>query len=138
MNEPPIYTQYHPRWYRQRISTWWWMRDWRYLKFIGRELSCLGVAWVVALLLMLLYCVSQGAASYAEFLDLMKSPVMIAVNLIAMCFTLFHTITWFNLAPSAMAVRMGGKRLPDLAIAAPNYLGWVVVSALVWWFLLRG
>jgi fumarate reductase subunit C len=47
-------------------------------------------------------------------------------------------VTWFNLAPKAMAVRMRGKRLPAVAIAAPNYAAWVVVSAVVAWILLRG
>ena len=42
---------------------------------------------------------------------------------------MFHAVTWFNLAPKAMAIRVGGKRLPDLMIAAPNYVAWVVVSA---------
>jgi len=47
-------------------------------------------------------------------------------------------VTWFNLAPKAMAVRLGGKRLPGIAVAAPNYAAWVVVSAIVTWIVLRG
>jgi fumarate reductase subunit C len=47
-------------------------------------------------------------------------------------------VTWFNLAPKAMAIRLGGKRLPNLAIAGPNYIAWAVISAAVAWILLRG
>ena len=25
------YTEYHPRWYRRRVSTWWWLARWSYL-----------------------------------------------------------------------------------------------------------
>lgn len=138
MSEPHIYTEYHPKWYRRHVSTYWWMRDWRYLKFILRELSCLGVAWFVVEMLMLLSYLSAGAESYAEFQALMKQPLMVVLNVVAFFLVLYHTITWFNLAPRAMPVRFGGKRLPDWMVAAPNYAAWVAVSAVIAWFLLRG
>jgi fumarate reductase subunit C len=137
MSTPHIYTEYHPKWFRRRTSTYWWMRDWRYLKFILRELSCLAVAWFVVEMLMLLSCLSAGEGSYAEFQALMRRPLMIALNAVALALALYHTITWFNLAPRAMPVRFGGKRLPDWMVAAPNYAAWVAVSGVIAWFLLR-
>ena len=56
---------------------------------------------------------------------------------IALLLILFHTITWFNLAPRAMPLRLRGKRLPDWMVAAPNYVAWVVISAAVAWLILR-
>jgi len=50
---------------------------------------------------------------------------------------LFHTITWFNLAPSAMPVRLGGKRVPAFLVAAPSYVMWILISAFVSWLVLR-
>ena len=41
---------------------------------------------------------------------------------------LFHTITWFNLAPRALVVRIGEDKVPDLLIAGPHYMGWMVFS----------
>jgi fumarate reductase subunit C len=137
MSAPHTYTEYHPKWYRRRTSTYWWMRDWRYLKFILRELSCLAVAWFVVEMLMLLWCLSAGEGSYAEFQALMRRPLMIALNAVAFVLALYHTITWFNLAPRAMPVRLGGKRLPDWMVAAPNYGAWIAASAVISWFLLR-
>ena len=49
---------------------------------------------------------------------------------------MFHAITWFNLAPKAMVVRVGGTRVPGLLIAGSNYLAWAIASALVGWLLL--
>src|ERR671926_473958 len=136
MNETPIYTEHHPRWYRKRVSTYWWLRDWRYLKFILRELSCLGVAYFVVIMLMMLNAMHEGAYSYHEFQTWMRSPLMIVFSVIAFLLVLYHTITWFNLAPSAMVVRLGGKRIPDWMIALPNYIGWIVVSAAIDWVIL--
>jgi fumarate reductase subunit C len=33
---------------------------------------------------------------------------------------------------------MHGKRLPNVAVVAPQYVVWVLVSAAVAWILLRG
>ena len=33
------YTEYHPRWLRPHISTYWWLRKRSYFAFILREIS---------------------------------------------------------------------------------------------------
>ena len=132
------YTLYHPKWYRKRVSTWWWTEQWRSFKFILRELSSLAVIYFVLLLLWLLWSLNKGSDAYADFLAWMKEPLVIAFNFIAFLFVLYHSITWFNLAPKAMPIRMGGKRLPEWMVAAPNYAAWIVISAILAWLILGG
>jgi hypothetical protein len=36
MNDQPAYTDHHPRWYRRRMSTYWWGQRWSYVAFILR------------------------------------------------------------------------------------------------------
>jgi fumarate reductase subunit C len=129
--QTPIYTEFHPRWYRPQISTYWWLGKWAYVKFILRELTSVAVAWTVALLLLQILEVSRGGEHYARFENLMSSPWMIVLNIVAFAFLLMHSITWFNLAPKAMAVRVRGKRVPALMISGPQYVAWIVVSAIV-------
>ena len=131
-------TEFHPRWYRKRVSTYWWLAGWPYTRFILRELTSLFVAWTVALTLLLVRALADGPYALAELQDWLRTPALVALNGVSLLFVIYHTITWFNLAPSAMAVRVGGKRVPDALIAAPNYVGWLGVSAVVVWFLLRG
>ena len=130
-------TEFHPRWYRAPVSTYWWMGSWRYLLFILRELTSVAVAWSVVLTLLLLRALLNGPDAYVRLTNCLRSPWMIALNVITFCFLLLHTITWFNLAPRAIAVRMGGKRVPEFLVAAPNYVLWVVASAVIAWFVLR-
>jgi len=106
-------TEFHPRWYRARVSTYWWMGSWRYLLFILRELTSVAVAWSVVLTLLLLRALLNGPEAYSRFMHRMQSPWMIAFNVIAFCFLLLHTITWFNLAPRAMPVRVAGSECPS-------------------------
>jgi fumarate reductase subunit C len=127
----PAYTEFHPRWYRPQVSTYWWLGKWAYVKFILRELSSVAVAWTVAFMLLQVRALIRGPEAYARFEHRVSSPWMIALNGIAFAFLLLHSITWFNLAPKAMAVRVGGKRLPAVLISGPQYLAWVVISAIV-------
>ena len=131
------YTPFHPRWYRPRVSVYRWLGEWHYLKFILRELSSVAVAFFVIETLFMLSALRDGPEAYAHFQQTMRNPLLIALNVIGFFFVVFHTITWFNLAPSAMPIRMGGKRVPDALIAAPSYVAWVVVSAFVCWLVLR-
>jgi len=131
------YTEYHPRWYRSRVSTWWWLTRWPYLKFILREISSVFVAWFVVVLLLQIRALSRGPDAYARFQHWLQNPLVLWLNLITLFFVVFHAITWFNLAPSAMAVRFRGKRVPDLFIVGANYAAWAAVSLVVAWFLVR-
>jgi fumarate reductase subunit C len=137
MTDQAARTDFHPRWYRKRLSTWWWLGEWHYLTFILRELSSIAVAWFVVVTLFQLRALSHGPETYARFSTRMQSPLMIAMNGVAFCFVVFHTITWFDAAPRAMPVRMHGKRVPEYMVAAPNYVLWIAVSAFVSWLLLR-
>jgi len=130
-------TEYVPKTYRARMSTYWWLDRRPYLKFILRELSSVSVAWFVIFTLIQIRALKRGTDSYAAFEAWLQNPILIAVNLIALFFVIFHAITWFNLAPKAMAVRMGGKRVPNILIAGPNFVAWIVVSAVLAWLILR-
>ena len=49
-----------PQWYREPVSTWWWLRRRSYVAFILREVSSVFVAWSVVFLLLLVHAVGQG------------------------------------------------------------------------------
>lgn len=134
----PHYTEHHPRWYRERVSTYWWLWRWPYLKFVLREISSVFVAWFVVLTLLQVRGLAGGPAEYARLQEWMRSPLLLVLNATSFGFVLFHAVTWFNLAPTAMVVRFRGKRVPGALIAGSNYAAWVMVSALLAWFILRG
>jgi fumarate reductase subunit C len=132
------YTEYHPRWLRQHVSTYWWLRKWSYFAFILREISSLFVAWAVVYLLLIVYAVSQGPIEYNQFLEWSRQPWVTAVNVCSLLLLVFHAVTWFNLAPQALVVHLGHRHVPGSMIAASNYAAWVVVSAIVAWLIIGG
>jgi fumarate reductase subunit C len=131
-------TGYLPKAYRPRISTYWWLARWAYLKFILREISSVFVAWIVVVILLQIRAIDRGPAAYLEFQSWLRNPFVLALNIISVFFILFHAVTWFNLAPKAMVVRARGKRIPGAAIATSNYAAWVLISAAIAWIALRG
>ena len=132
------YTEYHPRWLRPHISTYWWLRKRSYFAFILREISSLFVAWSVVYLLLIVYAVGRGPTVYQELLEWSRQPWVIVVNVISLSLVGFHAVTWFNLAPQALVVRLGHTHVPGTVISASNYAAWVVVSAIVAWIIVGG
>ena len=137
MSERSLATEYHPRWFRRRVSTYWWLERRSYLAFILRELSSVFVAWSVAYLLLLVRAVMQGQSRYEEFLAWSGRPFVLVINIVSLTFVALHAITWFNLAPQAMVIRVLGKRVPGPLIMASNYVAWAVASGLVVWLVLK-
>jgi fumarate reductase subunit C len=148
--------------YRQPVSRLWWLKKRTYFLFVMRELSSVFVAWFAVFLLVLVFAIGRGEASYQRFLEWAASPVVVVVNVVALAFSVLHTVTWFALTPQAMVVRFRGRqvramkevpvagrwvpaatvvrvggRLPAGAVIASQYVGLVVVSAFIAWLVLR-
>lgn len=138
MTAPPAYTPFHPRWYRRRVSVWWWLQKGSYAFFVLRELTSVFVSFVALVTLWQVRALARGPEAYAQALARLRAPLFVAGHVLALAFVLFHSITWFNLAPKAMVVRLGGRRVPDWAVAALNYAACAVLSGAVAAILLRG
>ena len=138
MSVPSLYTEYHPRWYRRRVSVWWWLENWSYAGFVIRELTSVFVALFALVTLWQIQSLARGPEAYARFLARLGRPGFVALHLVGFAFVVFHSITWFNLAPKAMVVRFQGKRVPDVIVSGANYAAWLLLSGAVAFLLLRG
>ena len=132
------HTPYHPKWYRRRVSVWWWLQNRTYTGFVLRELTSVFVAFFALVYLWQLRALAQGPEAYAQFLARLKTPLFLILDGVAFLFILFHSITWFNLAPKAVVVRLKGKRVPDWVVVSLNYAAWLILSGAVAFIVLRG
>ena len=69
-------TEYLPKSYHPRVSTYWWLGRWPYLKFILRELSSVFVAFFVVVTLLQIRALIRGPAEYAAFQQWLRSPLI--------------------------------------------------------------
>jgi len=138
VNSGARYTLYHPKWYRRPVSVWWWLESWPYARFVLRELTSVAVGYFALITLWQVHAIRRGPEAYARVLARLRSPLFIVFDVIALGFVLFHSVTWFNLAPKAMVLRVGGKRVRDSALIGANYAAWVLISAVLAWIVVRG
>ena len=124
--------------YRRPVPNTWWMKRRPYFLFMIREVTSVFVAGYSIFLLVFVYKLGQGRDAYASLIDLIKSPLSIVIHCISLAFVLFHTITWFNATPKILVLRLGEERIPPSLVATTFYAGWVIVSALIGWLVLRG
>lgn len=132
----PAYRRYHPKWHRAGMPIFWWLRSLPYARFIARELTSMLVAYAAVLLLVQVRALDAGPESYARFTAWLGSTPVVVWHLAVLAGLLFHTLTWLHLAPRAMVVRLGGRRVPDAMVLLGQYAAWAGASALVAWVLL--
>jgi len=114
----------------------WWLINRAYFIFMIRELTSVFIAIYLVLLLVLINRIAAGPDAYRAYLAFLATPGMLAFHIVALAAALFHSITWFTLAPKGLAVRLGARRIPDAVIIGSNFAAWIVVSVLLAWIIL--
>ena len=131
----PKYELYHPKWYRKRYPIFWWLEKFAYAKFITRELTSLAVAYAAVFLMLQVWALSKGPETYQRFLDFLGSTPVLIFHGVVLAALLFHSVTWFNLAPQALVLRLGRRRIPNAMVLAGHYAAWLLATALVVWLV---
>ena len=131
----PNYDLYHPNQYRKRYPIFWWLEKLAYGKFITRELTSVAVGYAAILLMLEVWVLSKGQGAYERFENLLQSPLVLIFHGVVLLALLFHSVTWLNLAPRAMVLHLGRRRVPDGAVVAGHYAAWLVATGLVTWYL---
>ncbi|MFQ5968374.1 MAG: fumarate reductase subunit C [Acidimicrobiia bacterium] len=114
----------------------WWFRKVSYFIFMVRELTSLAVA-AYAVFLLVLVASAADAESFSELYEALRSPVSVVLHLIVLLPVLLHAVTWINLMPKSLAIRLGEERVPELFIAAGGFAAWIGVSLVVAFLALR-
>ena len=120
--------------YVREITSEWIFRHPRYLRYMVREFSCLFIGGWTLLMVWGLQQLAQGPAAWAAFLECLKSPASIAFQVLALAFSIYHSITWFNLTPKALPLQIGAGFVPDAAISGAHFGAWAVLSLAVLYF----
>ncbi len=120
---------------REMSKTTWYMRNDRYKIYVLRELTSLLVGFYTFLTIFALAALaSHSEEVWNSFLASQQCTTMVIFHGFALLYFLFfQTFPWFKLAPKAMVVQLGEKKLPDIFIIVGHYVAWVVVSAVIFW-----
>ena len=119
---------------RPMSTTTWYMRNSRYKVYVLRELTSFLVAFYSFLTIFALAALAASPERWNAFLASQQSTAMIVFHGLALLYFLFYqTFPWFKLAPKAMPVHLGEKKLPDSYIVIGHYVAWVILSGFIFW-----
>jgi succinate dehydrogenase subunit C len=119
--------------YVRTMSAEWITRHPRYLRYMVRELSCLFIGGWTLMMVWGLGRLAQGPEAWSAFLQALKSPGSIVLHVLALGFSLYHSITWFRLTPKALPLQRGEDFVPDRVISGAHYAAWALLSLIVLW-----
>lgn len=115
----------------------WWLKHRFFKLYMLREATVLPLVFFTLCLLAGMVALLQGADSWQGWIAFMGSPIVLALNLLALVASLYHAATFFVLFPRVMPLRIAGHRLPDHMIVAGQWAGVVAVALLFFWLLGR-
>lgn len=113
---------------REVSKTTWYFKRPRYMRYMAREVTCIFIGAYTLMLLVGLLRLSQGQAQYEDFLMALRQPASVVFHIVALVFSLYHTFTWFNVAPKALPIQVGEEIWPDSVVASAHYVVWAVLS----------
>ena len=123
--------------YHRSMALTWWLSNRAYFLFMLRELTSVFIAAYLMLFLLMLKKLVVGREAYDAYLRFLATPGMLTFHVVALAAALFHSITWFNLAPMAMRLQFGEKRVSPMVVVGVNYVAWIALSlamtAIVLW-----
>lgn len=122
--------------YIRPMPATWWLHNRQVLMFMLRELSSVFVAGYAIFLMVLLWRFGQGREAFHAFFQAVQSPASIGLQLVALVFVAYHSVTSFNAAPVIMTVWRGEEKIPPALIIGPNYALWLILSVLILWLAL--
>lgn len=119
--------------YYPKMPAMWWLGKRNYFIFMMRELSSVFVALFLVIFLVQLYQLGEGRESYAAFMQKFSSPGWVIFHLVALLFTVLHSVTWFQSAAVILQLKLGQWEVPRRLILGLHMGAWFVASVVVLW-----
>jgi fumarate reductase subunit C len=81
---------------------------------------------------------NASESAYNGWLEAMTHPLALSFHLLALAAALYHTVTWFKVAPKVTPMMfIGNKKVPDIAITLVQYVIAIVLYLLLFMIVWR-
>ena len=90
------------------------------------------------ILLNMLIQLRDGESAYAAFLNLLRTPPVLYLNVVLFVLVLWHALTWFMLIGKAQPIQFTRQPLPWKVVFGINVLLWIGVSSAVVYLIFGG
>lgn len=117
--------------YHQPIAANWWLQLGFYRFYMLREATAIPAVWFSLELIYGLFALKKGEQSWLAFVALLQHPVMLLINVLVLAAALLHSKTWFDLAPKAQSLVLGGKKVSPGPIVKGLWAVMILVSLIL-------
>jgi len=114
--------------YHRELSKIWWLKRAFYSRYMIREGSSIFITLYSLTLAWGVFRLSQGEVAFNEWMAALQHPLFITFHLLALPFVLYHSITWFSLAPKLVDIQIKGKKLEAKVIIYAQYITFILAS----------
>jgi len=114
--------------YQRPMKKSWWLKSIFYSKYMIREGSSILITLYSLTLAWGLLCLSQGEVAFNSWLSILQHPSFIIFHSLVFLIALYHSITWFSLAPKALDLYVKGKPINDKLIINGHYVAFAMIS----------
>jgi fumarate reductase subunit C len=102
-----------------------------YRRYMLREMTCVLIgAWTLTMVVGVIR-LAQGDTAWNGFLAALATPAGVIFQLLALIAAVYHSVTWFSLAPRTMPLRVAGRRVPAAWITIGHYIAWALITLIV-------
>ena len=123
-------------WQPRQPALWWWRHP-AYRHYMLREATAVPLLVYGLCLLYGLLELGRGEAAFGAWLQWMGSPLLVALQFVALCAALWHAWTWFRLVPKILVIPTSRGVLPGYWLRWGHVLVavlcWILLPALAWW-----
>lgn len=102
--------------YVREMSSNWWQQIGFYRFYVLREATAIPQIWFSLVLLYGVFSLQAGPESWSNYVALLHNPIVLLINIYTLIATLFHTKTWFELAPKAVNIVIKNKKIAQESI----------------------
>ena len=117
--------------YIQPVPASWWLQSSFYTGYMIRELTSVFIGAYTIVLLIGVIRLSQGEVAYIGFLQALNNPLSIVFHIVSFLVVVYHSTTWFAVAPKAMPLQLGDDFSPPWIVTLIHYIIWAIVSVFI-------
>jgi fumarate reductase subunit C len=117
--------------FQQKMSPNWWLKNRAYRDYMLRSATCIFVMLYALILLWGLYALSNGETAYNAWLAAQQELIFVVFHLVTLIAMLYHSKTWFMLAPKTIRIQLGATIIGDKVIESAMWLSWLVCSTII-------
>ena len=122
--------------FQQKMAPNWWLKNKAYRDYMLRSATCIFVMLYALVLIWGLYALSNGEVAFNAWLAVQQGLLFVVFHVVTLIAVLYHSKTWFMLAPKTIRIQLGATIVEDKVIEGTMWLSWLICSVIILTLLL--